>query len=62
LFDLRKDPFELRNVADDPAYTDTLRDLDARLMAELKATGDPRVAGEELDFSQGSQANKPPRQ
>lgn len=53
LYDLRKDPFEMSNVADDAAYTATLRELDARLMAELKATGDPRVAGAELDRSPG---------
>lgn len=55
LFDLRKDPFELKNVADDPAYSDTLKDLEARLMAELKATGDPRLTGEELDRGASSE-------
>ena len=51
LYDLGKDPFELKNVAEDPAYAATTRDLDARLMAEMKATGDPRAtgAGVELD-------------
>jgi len=55
LFDLRKDPFELHNVADDPAYADTLKDIDARLMAELKTTEDPRVAGVELDRGRSAQ-------
>ncbi|MCX8495426.1 MAG: sulfatase [Akkermansiaceae bacterium] len=49
LFDLRVDPFELHNVADDSAYAATLKELDARLMAELKSSGDPRLTGEELD-------------
>jgi len=51
LYDLRKDPYELQNVAENPAYADTLKDLDARLMAELKATADPRAtgAGDEFD-------------
>ena len=49
LYDLRKDPFELHNLAGDPAFAATVRVLDARLMAELKATGDPRLAGVELD-------------
>ena len=51
LYDLRKDPFELKNVADDPAYAGKVKELDARLMAELKATQDPRVTGmgDELD-------------
>lgn len=45
LFDLRKDPWEMHNVADRPEYSSIVRDLDARLMAELKATADPRVEG-----------------
>jgi len=45
LYDLRKDPYELKNVAEDPAYAKTVKMLDARLMDELKATGDPRVIG-----------------
>ena len=50
LYDLRNDPYELKNVAEDPAYAATLRELDDRLMAELKATGDPRVTGNEDAF------------
>lgn len=45
LYDLRKDPYEMKNVADDPAYAETVRQLDERLTAELTATGDPRIAG-----------------
>ncbi len=45
LYDLRNDPNELKNVAEDAAYSVTVKDLDTRLMAELKATGDPRVSG-----------------
>ena len=59
LFDLRTDPFELHNVAADPANAATLKELDGRLLAELQATGDPRLAGEELDRGQGAQAAKP---
>jgi len=43
LYDLSKDPFELRNLAEDPLYADTLKDLDAKLSAQLRDTGDPRV-------------------
>lgn len=50
LYDLRKDPYELRNVAEDPAYAATVKELDARLMAELKATGDPRATGGGAEF------------
>jgi len=43
--------YELHNLAKDPAYAATVKDPDARLMAELKATDDPRATGggEELD-------------
>jgi N-sulfoglucosamine sulfohydrolase len=47
LYDCRKDPYQLRNLAADPAYAPTLRSLSKRLTAHLKATGDPReTAGE----------------
>ena len=49
LYDLRHDPYELHNLAEDPAHAATVEALDARLMAELKATADPRLAGVELD-------------
>ncbi|NQT53121.1 sulfatase-like hydrolase/transferase, partial [bacterium] len=45
LFDVRKDPGQLRNVADDPAYAAAKKKLAEQLMAELKATADPRVVG-----------------
>ena len=42
LYDCRKDPQQLRNLASDPAYKATLRELSDRLTSHLKATGDPR--------------------
>jgi uncharacterized sulfatase len=45
LYDLRKDPHQLQNVAADPAYADAKKKLETSLLAELKATGDPRVLG-----------------
>ena len=45
LYDLRKDPDQLNNVADDPSYAKAKEELAARLIAELKATGDPRALG-----------------
>ena len=45
LYDLRKDPDQLNNVADDPAYADEKKKLATTLTAELKATRDPRVLG-----------------
>jgi len=42
LYDCRKDPYQMRNVASDPAYKVPLRKLSDRLTAHLVATGDPR--------------------
>lgn len=52
LYDLRKDPGELVNVAQDPAYAETRERLSARLFAELEATADPRMAGKGDRFDQ----------
>lgn len=45
LYDLKKDPWQMHNVAADPAYAEVLRRLDAQLTAELKQTADPRIEG-----------------
>lgn len=54
LFDLRNDPDEIKNVAADPAYAATLKELSELLMSELQAAADPRVTGD------GSTFEKPP--
>jgi N-sulfoglucosamine sulfohydrolase len=43
LYDLRKDPHETRNLADDPAHAAIKADLEKRLLDELTRTGDPRM-------------------
>lgn len=43
LYDLKKDPHETTNVADDPAYAEVKEALGKELMDELEATGDPRL-------------------
>jgi arylsulfatase A-like enzyme len=45
LYDLKKDPHQVQNVAEDPAYASVLKKLKAQLFEELKATGDLRVLG-----------------
>ena len=45
LYDLKKDPAELTNVAGRPEYAEVRQKLSAELAAFLKATGDPRVLG-----------------
>lgn len=54
LYDLKKDPHQTENVANDPAYADARKQLSNRLMTVLKETGDPRVTGD------GSTFDKPP--
>jgi uncharacterized sulfatase len=45
LYDLRKDPGQVNNVAGEAGYAKVRRKLAAILKAELKATRDPRVLG-----------------
>ena len=45
LYDVRKDPEQLVNVAERPEYAAVRRELGQKLLAELKATQDPRVLG-----------------
>jgi len=45
LYDLKKDPEQLDNVASDPKYAEVRKELDRRLTEQLEATGDPRVVG-----------------
>jgi arylsulfatase A-like enzyme len=40
LYDLQNDPFEIRNLADDPNYRKQLKDLRRRLDSWIEATGD----------------------
>jgi uncharacterized sulfatase len=43
LYDIAKDPHQLRNLAEDPAHKTTLEGLRNQLMTELKANDDPRL-------------------
>ena len=45
LFDLAEDPFELRDLAGDPALADVEAQLRERLDQHLRATGDPVLRG-----------------
>ncbi len=48
LYDLRKDPYQMNNVASDAEYTKIKKELAAKLERYLKKTGDPRVLGGEI--------------
>ncbi len=50
LYDLRKDPDETVNLADDPDYAATKRELAAQLMKTLVDAADPRVTGDGQTF------------
>ncbi len=50
LFDLAKDPHQMKNVAAEPAYAEIRAKLEQRLMAELQATGDPRIIAGDAGF------------
>jgi N-sulfoglucosamine sulfohydrolase len=54
LFDLSKDPHQIKNVAGDAKYAKAKKMLSDRLMKVLKGNGDPRVTGD------GSVFDKPP--
>lgn len=54
LFDLRKDPHQIHNVAGEARYAEVKKKLSARLMGVLKAADDPRVVGD------GDKFEKPP--
>ncbi|MDZ8118779.1 sulfatase [Pontiella sp. NLcol2] len=43
LYDLKKDPHQMNNVAQQPEYREVMDKLEKKLMTELRATGDPRV-------------------
>ncbi len=50
LYDVSKDPDQIRNVAKVKAYAKDLKRLSAQLMKELKATADPRTLGKGAKF------------
>ncbi|GIW95545.1 MAG: sulfatase [Pirellulaceae bacterium] len=43
LYDIRRDPYQLENLAEKPEYAELRRQLEEQLLAELKRTGDPRM-------------------
>ena len=50
LYDLGKDPDQMNNVADDPAYQQTKQELADQLSEYLERTGDPRRVGGEMKW------------
>ncbi|MEM9016895.1 MAG: sulfatase [Verrucomicrobiota bacterium] len=60
LFDLKKDPYQMENVAEDPAYADIAKDLRTRLFTELESTGDPRLINDGEFFETPPMAREKP--
>jgi uncharacterized sulfatase len=50
LYHLRHDPYELRNVADDPRHASARSELRAALIDHLRRAGDPRFNGGPVRF------------
>ncbi|MEM1224715.1 MAG: sulfatase [Planctomycetota bacterium] len=46
LYDIRRDPDQVKNLAGQPGYADTQAELRAELMATLRGGRDPRVMGD----------------
>ena len=62
LFDIRKDPGCLNNLAADPDYAEVRAELAARLDAYLTETGDPRVVGPDPDIFESYRRYSPMRE
>ena len=50
LYDLRVDPDYLSNVAENPNYSETLKELSSKLIKTLEDRSDPRLEGENCKF------------
>lgn len=57
LYDLKKDPDQTTNVADDPAYTSQKQELAERLLKTLADAKDPRVTGDGSTFDKSPYAD-----
>lgn len=59
LYDVKADPYEMHNLAGDPARAALLKSLDAQLMAELRRLADPRLGANPDVFDQYPAYNDP---
>ena len=60
LYDLKKDPDQVNNVANDPAYFKQKEELSERLMRLLTDARDPRVTGDGKTFDRSPFSDAPP--
>ncbi|HVR36353.1 MAG TPA: sulfatase, partial [Methylomirabilota bacterium] len=59
LYDLARDPHQMRNVAADPDYAAVRARLEERLLGELRGTGDPRMVDDGRFFENPPLAGPP---
>ena len=62
LYDLRKDPDEMTNLAEDPAYATVRKEMTERLFTILRETGDPRMIEDGKYFETPPMAGPLPNQ
>ena len=62
LYDLRKDPDEMNNVAENPAYAAIRKEMTDRLFTILRETGDPRMTDDGKYFETPPLAGPLPKQ
>ena len=62
LYDLRQDPHEMNNVAEEPAYTAVRKEMTERLFTILRETGDPRMTEDGKYFETPPLAGPLPKQ
>lgn len=59
LYRITDDPYDMKNLAFDPAFKTVLNKMDAQLTAELKASHDPRIEGHGALFDHYPTYNDP---
>jgi arylsulfatase A-like enzyme len=61
LYDLKDDPFQVVNIANNPKFKDIRLKMNQQLLSELKRTKDPRVLGDGQTFEKPPYAGGPQR-
>ena len=59
LYDIREDPDQLNNLADDATYQGVKKELSEKLMGILEESGDPRVTNDGMTFEKPPDAGDP---
>jgi arylsulfatase A-like enzyme len=59
LYDLKDDPFQVVNIANNPKYKDIQLKMNQQLLSELERTKDPRVLGDGQTFEKPPYAGGP---